>query len=121
MITRFGDPQGGFFDTPREGERLLIRPKDIQDNATPSGNSLACEALLRLAALTGQGRYRDFAERCLGIGLQHAELYPTAFGRWLCAADLALSAERQLAVLSSSRIGCLGVPACRQYIPSALI
>ena len=99
MVARFADPQGGFFDTPREAEPLLIRPKDIQDNATPSGNSLACEALLRFAALTGEGRYRDMGERCLALGLPHAAQYPTAFGRWLSAADFALSGERQLAIL----------------------
>jgi uncharacterized protein len=99
MIDRFADPEGGFFDTPRESEVLLIRPKDLQDNATPSGNSLACEALIRLAALTGEGRYRDLGERCLNIGLVHAADFPTAFGQWLCAADLALSGERQLAIL----------------------
>jgi uncharacterized protein len=99
MIDRFEDQAGGFFDTARGAESLLIRPKDLQDNATPAGNSLACEALLRLAALTGDGRYRDFGERCLDIGMTHAAEYPTAFARWLCAADLALSGERQLAVL----------------------
>jgi hypothetical protein len=99
MIDRFADAEGGFFDTPQDAEALLVRPKDIQDNATPSGNSLACEALLRLAALTGDGRYRDIAERCLGLGLQFAVNHPTSFGRWLCAADLALSGENQLAVL----------------------
>lgn len=102
MIKRFEDGAGGFFDTPVASESLLIRPKDIQDNATPAGNSLACEALLRLAALTGEGRYRDLGERCLSIGMAHASDYPTAFGRWLCAADLSLSGERQLAILHPS-------------------
>jgi uncharacterized protein YyaL (SSP411 family) len=51
MIEKYSDPTGGFFDTPVDGENLLIRPKDIQDNAKPSGNSLASEALLKLAPL----------------------------------------------------------------------
>lgn len=102
MIDRFADADGGFFDTPHDAEPLLIRPKDIQDNATPSGNALACEGLLRLAALTGEGRYRDIAEHSLALGLQIAGKYPTSFGRWLCAADLALSHEQQLALLYPS-------------------
>jgi len=99
MIARFSDPSGGFFDTPNDGERLLIRPKDIQDNATPSGNALACEALLKLAALTGKGKYRDLAEKALGIVTDFALRYPTGFARWLSAADFAQNNEKQIAVL----------------------
>jgi hypothetical protein len=62
MIARFNDPDGGFFDTPSDGEPLLIRPKDVQDNATPCGNSLAVEALLRLSALTERAEIRTKAE-----------------------------------------------------------
>ena len=65
MIQRFSDPVGGFFDTPADGESLLVRPKDLQDNATPSGNALAVEALLKLSALTGRGDFRDLAEAAL--------------------------------------------------------
>ena len=67
MIIRFKDSSGGFFDTPNDGEVLLLRPKDLQDNATPSGNALACEALLKLSAFTGKGEYRDAAEKALRL------------------------------------------------------
>jgi uncharacterized protein YyaL (SSP411 family) len=87
MIQRFSDPAGGFFDTPADGESLLIRPKDIQDNATPSGNALAVEALLKLAALTDRGDFRDIAERSLGQVTRFAVQYPTGFARWLAAGD----------------------------------
>ena len=65
VVERFADPAGGFFDTPDDGERLVVRPKDLGDNATPSGNAMATTVLLRLAALTGEGRYRAAAERAL--------------------------------------------------------
>lgn len=103
MIERFSDPAGGFFDTPKDGESLLIRPKDIQDNATPSGNALACEALLKLSALTDKGAYRDIAERSLGLIAQYVFRYPTGFGRWLSAADFALGNSKQAAVLYEAR------------------
>lgn len=99
MIDLFNDPTGGFFDTSREGEELLVRPKDLQDNATPSGNALACDALLRLAAFTDNGKYRDLAERSLGLIANHALRYPTSFGRWLSAADFALANVKQVAVM----------------------
>ena len=65
ILARFVDPDGGFFDTADDHERLVTRPKDVQDNAVPSGNAMAVTVLLRLAALTGEGRYRDAAERAM--------------------------------------------------------
>ncbi len=102
MIERFSDPDGGFFDTPADGESLVIRPKDLQDNATPSGNALACEALLKLAAFTDNGAYRDLAEKSLKSIAEAAVRYPTAFARWLSAADFALGNVKQVAVLGDA-------------------
>ncbi len=51
MVAHFRDPQGGFFDTSDDQETLLVRPKDVQDNATPSGGSLAAGALLAIICL----------------------------------------------------------------------
>ena len=99
MIELFNDPTGGFFDTALDGEALLLRPKDVQDNATPSGNALACEALLKLAEFTGDGKYRDLAEKALRLVVGMAVRYPTAFGRWLSAADFALGKTKQVAVM----------------------
>jgi len=62
-ITLFADEQnGGFFDTGSDHEALISRPKDIMDNATPAGNSVAIDVLLRLAAFTGDGAYRSRAD-----------------------------------------------------------
>jgi hypothetical protein len=102
MIELFEDPNGGFFDTSKEGEELLLRPKDLQDNATPSGNALACEALLKLAAFTDRGNHRDLAEKSLGLIANFASRYPTSFGRWLSAADFALGKVKQVAVMYES-------------------
>ena len=101
MIQRFSDPVGGFFDTPADGESLLVRPKDLQDNATPSGNALAVEALLKLSALTGRGDFRDIAEAALRPAADPAVRYPTAFGRWLSAAEFALAEVKQVAIVVS--------------------
>ena len=103
LIERFGDPEGGFFDTPADGEKLVLRPKDFQDNATPSGNALACEALFKLAAFTGNGFYRDLAEKALKSVAEAAVRYPTAFSHWLSAADFALGNVKQVAVLGDTR------------------
>jgi uncharacterized protein YyaL (SSP411 family) len=101
MIQQFRDPLGGFFDTPTDGEALPIRPKDLQDNATPSGNALATEALLKLSALTGRGDFRDIAEAALRQVMGLAVRYPTAFGRWLSAAEFAQAKVKQVAIIVS--------------------
>jgi uncharacterized protein len=99
MISNFADPEGGFFDTRHDHEPLLRRPKDLQDNATPSGNSLASTALLQLAALSGKGEWRDRAEEMLGSIQQAAVRYPTSFGKWLSALDFAVQPIQEAAVL----------------------
>ena len=99
MIERFSDHQGGFFDTPKDAEQLLIRPKDIQDNATPSGNSLACEALVKLAAYTDEKNYRKLAENSLKQITEFVLRYPLGFGNWLSAAENVLGKMKQVAVL----------------------
>ena len=83
---------------------LLYRPKDLQDNAVPSGNALACEALLKLAAFTDNGRYRDLAETALRLVSEHALRYPTSFARWLSAADFAFGNVKQVAVVSEANL-----------------
>ncbi len=102
MIELFSDPAGGFFDTAKDSETLLVRPKDVQDNATPSGNALACEVLLKLAAFTDEGKYRDTAEKSLGLVVTMVTRYPTAFARWLSAADFALGKVKQVALVSEA-------------------
>ncbi len=99
MVTHFSDPSGGFFDTRDDHETLLVRPKDIQDNATPSGNALATTALLKLAAYGDRLQWRDLAETMLG-SMQSAILrYPTAFAKWLCAADFAVGPTHEVAIV----------------------
>lgn len=99
MIEGFTDPAGGFFDTHQDSDPLIIRPKELQDNATPSGNSLAAMALLQLSAFTGSGEWRTYAERMLSSIQSTVARYPTAFGNWLCAIDMAVNPLLEIALL----------------------
>jgi len=99
MLRHFRDPAGGFFDTADDHEPLPARPKELQDNALPSGNAMAVTVLLKLAALTGDGRYRDAAERGLGLVSAFAARYPTGFGQWLSALDFALAEVLEVAIV----------------------
>jgi uncharacterized protein YyaL (SSP411 family) len=99
ILERFADPDGGFFDTAVDHERLVTRPKDVQDNATPSGSSMATVVLLRLAAFTGESRYREAAERALTTITPYTARYPSAFAMWLQAIDLALAPVAEVAIV----------------------
>src|SRR5574340_283734 len=68
LLARFEDTEnGGFFFTSHDHEALIQRNKTGHDDATPSGNGIAAQALLRLALLTGNEGYRAAAERCLRL------------------------------------------------------
>ncbi len=103
MVEHFVDANGGFFDTRDDHETLLVRPKDIQDNATPSGNALAATALLELAAYGDRTEWRDLAEEMLSSVSEFMLRYPTGFGQWLCAADFAVGPTRQVAIIGDSQ------------------
>ncbi len=82
MITEFWDEDaGGFFFTSNDHEELVVRNKDFYDNATPSGNSVAADVLLRLARLTGEDKYEKFAAATLNLAASQISRYPQGFGR----------------------------------------
>ena len=99
VLERFSDPAGGFFDTADDHERLVARPKDVQDNAIAAGNSMAARVLLRLAAFTGEGRYRTAAEQAIGLVAPFVARYPTGFANWLSALDMALGGIVEIAIV----------------------
>jgi uncharacterized protein YyaL (SSP411 family) len=103
-IKLFADEQnGGFFDTGSDSEALVSRPKDIMDNATPAGNSVAADVLLRLNAFTGEEDYRRRAEDYLRPLADVMVQHPQAFGHALGALDFALSAVKEFAIMGDPR------------------
>ena len=89
MVNRFWSPtEDLFYDAPADGEALVVRPRDIMDNATPSGNSLATELLARSAALTGSAGHATLTDKVLARERGTMERYPPAVGRLLSAALL---------------------------------
>ena len=100
MLARFWDDRiGGFYDTAADHEALVVRPRDTGDNATPSGNSAAAEVLLRLALIFDSAEYRARAEAVLGSLAPFMARYPTGFGRYLAAAEFALSTPKEIALV----------------------
>jgi uncharacterized protein YyaL (SSP411 family) len=101
MLALFADDaQGGVYTTGVDAEALIVRPKDYQDNATPSENSMAANALLRLSALTGEASYAEAADRWLGALAPVLADHPTAFAYLLGALDRAVHPSIEVAVVA---------------------
>jgi len=104
LLDRFWDAdQGGLFTTAHDGEVLVARSKDLLDNATPSANSLAAVALLRLGALTGEDRYRDRAVDIIALLGSTATRHPTALAHLLGAVDLVVNGVTEVVVMGEAR------------------
>jgi uncharacterized protein YyaL (SSP411 family) len=88
MLDQFWDESAnGFFYTSNDHETLITRVKDVHDNATPSGNSLAAMGLLKLARLTGQTDFEERAVATLEMMSGQLERVPLASGMSLMALD----------------------------------
>ncbi len=104
MLDQFWDSAyGGFYFTPADHERLIQRPKDFYDNATPSGNSVAAYTLLRLWRFSGEEKWLHYAAPILEKMAAPMSRYPAAFGNLLCALDFHLSDTKEIAVVGDSQ------------------
>jgi len=101
-LAAFADGKGGFFDTADDAERLVRRPKDPTDNATPSGASALVHALLTYSALTGSHRHRVAADDALRIVGSLGTKQPRFLGWALAAAEALVAGPIQVAVAGES-------------------
>ena len=99
LLQNFRSLDGGFFDTSEGQQGLILRPRDFQDNTTPSGNALAASALLQLSSYAGRMEWRELAEDQSARMTQPAIRYPTAFAYWLCVDDLLSNPGREVAIV----------------------
>jgi len=77
-LERFSDPRGGYFDTPADGEKLILRPKETRDGALPCGNSAAAVLFDRLFRLTAEEKWREALDQQLGFLKTAAGQYPAS-------------------------------------------
>ena len=92
------EKNGGFFTVAADAEQLIVRQKDLLDNATPSANSVAANALLRLGALTGDEKFSRYAHEILRLFTRIAETAPSAFGNLLHAVYLLNKGVTEIAI-----------------------
>ncbi|MFF7235844.1 thioredoxin domain-containing protein [Streptomyces collinus] len=103
VTTRFSDPESGaLYDTAADAERLIRRPQDPTDNATPSGWTAAAGALLGYAAHTGSEAHRTAAERALGVVKALGPRVPRFIGWGLAVAEALLDGPKEVAVVGPS-------------------
>ncbi|MCX4234141.1 thioredoxin domain-containing protein [Streptomyces ortus] len=117
VLTQFTDEKSGaLYDTAADAEKLIRRPQDPTDNATPSGWSAAAGALLSYAAQTGSEPHRSAAERALGVVKALGPRAPRFIGWGLATAEAQLDGPREVAV-----VGPRDNPATRELHRAALL
>jgi len=117
VLVQFTDEESGtLYDTAADAEKLIRRPQDPTDNATPSGWSAAAGALLSYAAQTGAEPHRAAAERALGVVKALGPRAPRFIGWGLATAEALLDGPREVAV-----VGPADDPATKELHRAALL
>ncbi|HEX3705115.1 MAG TPA: thioredoxin domain-containing protein [Mycobacteriales bacterium] len=106
-LERFTDGDGGFFDTADDAERLVRRPRDPTDGATPSGLSALGGALLTSAALTGNDIHRGAAERIVGSASDLIERFPRFAGASAAVAEALVAGPLEIAVVGAPELAAV--------------
>jgi uncharacterized protein len=120
------DDKDMLFDTGLDQEALVVRPRNLFDNAVPSGSSVAIEWLLRLAVLFDEERYRTLALKALRPMADLMSRYPSGFGRYLGALDFHLGPVSEIAVVwpaagESTTAGPLLDVTFGRYLPNRVV
>jgi uncharacterized protein YyaL (SSP411 family) len=112
-----------FFDTGADQEALVVRPRNLFDNAVPSGTSVAIDWLLKLAVLFGEERYEALALKALRPMADLMTRYPSGFGRYLSALDFHLGPVDEVALVwpDGSGPGPLAETAFGRYMPNRVV
>ena len=120
MVEHFwSDDAEGFYDTPSDAVTLIVRPRDLTDNALPSGNSLAVELLMRIGIVFGDDGMVERARRVVEGLSEPMARHPLAFGHLLGVADMVVNGSIELALVGDS--GELARAAGEVYVPSLVI
>ena len=92
------EEKGGCFFTPRDGEQLITREKDLYDGATPSGNSITALNLLRLGRMTGQTVLEEKADQLMRYFSKTVSNYPMAYTQFLNALDFVIGPAQEMVI-----------------------
>ena len=121
LVELFWDShESRLYDTPHNGETLIIRPGESYDNATPSGSSMAAEGLYKLSIITNNEKYRDISISLITSTSNIATEHPISFGNWLCALDTFLYPTLEIAIVAEDYENAQKMRDClfESYIPN---
>jgi len=125
MIRWFWDDSvGAFFDTASDAEPLITRPRDITDNAMPSGTSMAADLLLHVSDITDDSGMRMRAMSMLEGAAPLLTKFPTGFGHLLGVADMAVYGAVEVAIAGdrgSPDFNLLEREVASHYVPSLVL
>jgi uncharacterized protein YyaL (SSP411 family) len=125
MVRLFWDEKReGFYDTGTDHERLIVRPRNLFDNAVPCGSSVAIETLFRLAILTGERRYEATALQALRPMADLMTRYASGFGRFLGALDFHLGPVVEVALVAPAGgdgLALLAGEVFGRYLPNRVV
>ena len=118
------ESEGRFYDTGRDHEELVLRPRDYTDNATPCGSSMAADVLLRLAVVAGDSEHQRRAVTSLRSVRELMSRFPTGAGHWLGALDFYLSTPKEIAIVGGAgdaETEALLSEVSRRYLPNRVL
>jgi uncharacterized protein YyaL (SSP411 family) len=125
MLRWFWDEKNSvFYDTAHDHEALVTRPRDITDNAMPSGTSLAVDLMVRIAELTGDEELRRGASIVLESATELMMRHGPAFGHLLGVADMVVHGAVEVALIGhagSADFHALARAVAAQYVPSLVL
>jgi hypothetical protein len=100
ILRRFRDTErGGFYETPNDGEALIVRQKPFFDAATPSGNGAAALFALWMGRYYGPAAWERIVDEVVANVADHVLQAVTGFGTILQAMEFALSPHREIAIV----------------------
>jgi uncharacterized protein YyaL (SSP411 family) len=118
VLARFAAPDGGFHFTADDDEPLIHRSLGFADDATPSGNAVAAEVLLRLGHLLGEPRYLAAAEGVLHAAGRALAEQPLAHLSLIEALDESLTPRRVVILRGTpARLAAWQAQLRRHYLP----
>ena len=125
MIGLFWDDASRqFYDTGSDHEKLIVRPRDVADNAVPSGGSMAADTLLRLAVITGNSEFESKAVASLRSAREMMAQFPMGAGHWLGALDFYLSRPKEVAIIGDpldADTRALAGQVSRRFLPNRVL
>ncbi|NOR50943.1 MAG: DUF255 domain-containing protein, partial [Desulfuromonadales bacterium] len=99
----FQDPENGrLYDTPEDGEKLLIRPSSTFDGAMPSASSIALDVFARLFLLTGDVAWQTSADQLLQSLSPELSRYPAGYTQSLQSSSWLLQPTREVVIVGTS-------------------